>query len=140
VGEERRNGNGGGWHKAAADSEAGTAEVLAYFGQCEDSRFRAAAQAAYREWPTPVLRIQFVMEDEEWKVAQVAPAPLSQLSQVERRPLIAAVEDEKSLSRRGSPTPHDSTRASIAVLFDESDPFSPSSPETLDRSSESPRA
>jgi glutathione synthase/RimK-type ligase-like ATP-grasp enzyme/gamma-glutamyl:cysteine ligase YbdK (ATP-grasp superfamily) len=132
AGGGRRNGSNGGGRKEAAEG-SGAAEVLAYFGQCEDSRFRAAAQAAYREWPTPVLRIQFVMEDGEWKVAQVAPAPLSQLSEVERRPLIAAVEDEKSLSRRGSPTPHDSTRASIAVLFDEADPFCPSSPETLDR-------
>src|SRR5690606_13731159 len=35
-------------------------EVLAYFGRCADPRARAAAQAIYREWPTPVLRLTLV--------------------------------------------------------------------------------
>ncbi|CAN5731416.1 hypothetical protein BH23GEM6_BH23GEM6_16100 [soil metagenome] len=109
------------------------AEALAYFGQCSDARFRAAAQAAYREWPAPVLRLQFVLEEGEWKVAQVVVAPLAQLSAEERLPLWAAVRDHRSLARRGSPTPRGTARASIAVLFDDSDPFAPSSPETLDR-------
>jgi glutathione synthase/RimK-type ligase-like ATP-grasp enzyme/gamma-glutamyl:cysteine ligase YbdK (ATP-grasp superfamily) len=124
-------GGGSAGNRAGEGAEA--AEVLAFFGQCADSRFRAAAQAAYREWPTPVLRLQFLLEEGDWKVAQVALVPLSQLTPDERRPLLDAVGDEKAIARRGSPTPRDTTRASIAVLFDEDDPFAPSSPETLDR-------
>ncbi len=123
-------GNGASYRPGEAVEPA---EVLAYFGQCTDSRFRAAAQAAYREWPAPVLRLHFLLENGEWKVAHVSPVPLSQLTAEERGPLIAAMADEKALVRRGSPTPRDTRRASIAVLFDESDPFAPSSPETLDR-------
>jgi hypothetical protein len=116
---------------ATSPSEA--AEALAYFGQCSDARFRAAAQAAYREWPAPVLRLEFVLEEGDWKVAQVVAVPLSQLNAEDRLPLVAALEDQKSVARRGSPTPHSAARASIAVLFDEGEAFAPSSPETLDR-------
>lgn len=112
---------------------AETIEALAYFGQCSDQRFRGAAEAIYREWPTPVLRITMIRENEQWKVSDVAPVPLMQLSGEQRTPLLEALQDEKWLARRGAPAPRALKRASIAVLFDENDPFSPSTSETLDR-------
>lgn len=112
---------------------AEVAESLAYFGQAADPRFRAAAQAVFREWPTPVLRFRMVREDDEWKVADVDPVPLSQLSPEQRAPLVEALSDEKWLARRGAPAPRELKRGSIAVLFDENDRFRPSTPETIDR-------
>src|SRR5690606_15324767 len=108
-------------------------ELLAYFGTCTDPRGRAAAQALYREWPTPVLRLHLVQEDDEWAVARVAPVPLNQLEPGERPALIEALLDERRIQRRGSPAPRELKRASIAILYDEGDPFSPSTPETLER-------
>ena len=124
-------GNGEMSMRPAGDAEF--EETLAYFGACADPRFRAAAQAVYREWPTPLLRLQLVREDEEWKVAHVAAVSVRQLSVEERAPLVEALRDEQRVLRRGSPPPRALKRASIAVLVDEQDPFSPSSAETLDR-------
>jgi glutathione synthase/RimK-type ligase-like ATP-grasp enzyme len=111
----------------------GRAEALCFFGHCSDARFRSAAQALYREWPTPVLRIQTAEEEGEWKVAHAVPIPLRQLGSEDLAKLAQAISDERRVMRRARPAPPELKRASLAVLFDEEDPFSPSSPETIDR-------
>ncbi|HEU0077971.1 MAG TPA: glutamate-cysteine ligase family protein, partial [Longimicrobiaceae bacterium] len=109
------------------------AETLSYFGSCTDPRVRAASLAVYREWPAPVLRIQWILEEEEWKVTGVAPLSLRQLRREQRAELAEALRNERLVVRRGSPPPSEGKRAAIAVLVDEGDPFSPSSPETVDK-------
>ena len=108
-------------------------ELTACFGVCSDPRGRAAAQAIYREWPTPVLRLHLVQEDGEWLVSRITPAALPQLSAPERALLAEALRDERRIHRRGAPAPRELKRASIAILYDPDDAFSPSTPETLDR-------
>jgi len=109
------------------------AETLVYLGSCADPRFGRAALAVYREWPAPVLRLQLVRENEEWKVTQVAAVPPHHLDADERRHLVRALGDEQRVLRRGREAPRETVRASIAVLVDPGDPFSPSSTETIDR-------
>ena len=109
------------------------AETLVLLGECDDPRFARAARAVYREWPAPVLRLQMVHEDEAWKVTQVAAVPPHHLSTEERASLVEALADEARVLRRGRAAPRETVRASIAVLVDPGDPFSPSSPETIDR-------
>lgn len=122
---------------AAAETEsadgAEMAETLAFFGTVADARFRAAAGVVYRSWPVPILRIGWVREDEQWKVSAVSPATLKQLSAEERAPLLEALRDPKWVARRGSPVPREGKRASIAVLYDKGDVWSPSSPETIEK-------
>ncbi|MBV9773773.1 MAG: RimK-like ATPgrasp N-terminal domain-containing protein [Gemmatimonadetes bacterium] len=108
-------------------------ETLAYFGTSADPRFRAASLAVYREWPTPVLRIQWVLEEDEWKVTQVSPVSPGRLGAEERARLGEAARNERLVLRRGAAPPSTGKRASIAVLVEEGDPFSPSSPETIDK-------
>jgi glutathione synthase/RimK-type ligase-like ATP-grasp enzyme/gamma-glutamyl:cysteine ligase YbdK (ATP-grasp superfamily) len=108
-------------------------ETLVYLGSCADPRFQRAALAVFREWPAPVLKLQLVHEDEEWKVTQVAAVPPHHLSDEERASLVAALGDEQRVLRRGREAPRETVRASIAVLVEPGDPFSPSSPETIDR-------
>ncbi|MBW3628709.1 MAG: RimK-like ATPgrasp N-terminal domain-containing protein [Gemmatimonadetes bacterium] len=108
-------------------------EALAYFGQCADNRFRAAAQAIYREWPAPILRIQLLEEEGEWKVSYAAAVPVQQLAPADRNALVEGLQNERWVLRRATPTPAELKRASLAVLYDETDPFSPSTPETIDR-------
>ena len=55
-----KHGGGNGDENGAREE----VELLAYFGVCADPRGRAAAQALYREWPTPVLRLHLVEDDE----------------------------------------------------------------------------
>jgi len=108
-------------------------ETLVFMGTCADPRFHRAALAVYREWPAPVLRLQLVEEDEEWKVSQVAAVPPHHLSADERGELGRALGDPQRVVRRGREAPRETVRASIAVLVTPGDPFSPSSPETIDR-------
>ncbi|HEX8906853.1 MAG TPA: RimK-like ATPgrasp N-terminal domain-containing protein, partial [Longimicrobiaceae bacterium] len=108
-------------------------ETLVYLGTCADARFQRAALAVYREWPAPVLRLQLVHEDEDWKVTQVAAVPPHHLGAGQRDELVRALGDEPRVIRRGREAPRETVRASIAVLVDPSDAFSPSSPETIDR-------
>jgi glutathione synthase/RimK-type ligase-like ATP-grasp enzyme/gamma-glutamyl:cysteine ligase YbdK (ATP-grasp superfamily) len=117
----------------AVIAPAADAECLAYFGETSDPRFQEAARATFREWPVPVLRLHFVQDDELWRVAQVEPVSLHHLSPTERAPLLEALADPERLCRHGAPEPSEEKRASIAVLVEEGDPFSPSSPETIDR-------
>jgi len=108
-------------------------DTLVHLGRCADPRFQRAALAVYREWPAPVLRLQLVHEEEEWKVTQVAAAAPHHLSPDERAELVRALADPERVVRRGREVPRETVRASIAVLVDPGDPFSPSSPETIDR-------
>ncbi|HEX8244885.1 MAG TPA: glutamate-cysteine ligase family protein, partial [Longimicrobium sp.] len=108
-------------------------ETLVFLGTCADPRFQRAALAVYREWPAPVLRLQLVHEDEEWKVTQVAAVPPHHLAPEERAELVRALGDPQRVLRRGREVPRETVRASIAVLVVPGDPFSPSSPETIDR-------
>jgi glutathione synthase/RimK-type ligase-like ATP-grasp enzyme/gamma-glutamyl:cysteine ligase YbdK (ATP-grasp superfamily) len=108
-------------------------EVLLVLGQSPDTRFRQAARAIFREWPAPLLRLQFVLEDGEWMVAQVAPVAPHRLDDAGRRLFVEAFADRQRVLRRGRDLGRETVRASIAVLVDPNDPFSPSSPETIDR-------
>jgi glutathione synthase/RimK-type ligase-like ATP-grasp enzyme/gamma-glutamyl:cysteine ligase YbdK (ATP-grasp superfamily) len=117
--------------RPAAEEEA--AETLVYLGSAADARFRNTALAVYREWPAPVLRLQLLREDGEWKVTALAPVPPHRLGREEHAQLCEALGDEKRIVRRGKEPPREERRASIAVLHDPDDVFSPSSPETLDR-------
>jgi glutathione synthase/RimK-type ligase-like ATP-grasp enzyme/gamma-glutamyl:cysteine ligase YbdK (ATP-grasp superfamily) len=132
-----RGGAQGSARQSAANGEENgvrdEVELLAYFGVCTDPRGKAAAQAIYREWPTPVLRLFLVEEEGEWALARVSAVPMTQLGASERPPLIQALNDERRVHRRGAPARRELKRASIAILYDQDDPFSPSTPETLER-------
>jgi glutathione synthase/RimK-type ligase-like ATP-grasp enzyme/gamma-glutamyl:cysteine ligase YbdK (ATP-grasp superfamily) len=117
--------------RPAGDEEC--AETLVFLGSAADARFRNTALAVYREWPAPVLRLQLVREEGEWKVTALAPVPPHRLGAEDHARLCEALADQKRIVRRGTEPPREERRASIAVLFDPDDVFSPSSPETLDR-------
>ena len=109
------------------------AEVLTIFGAPPDPRFRNATHAVYRVWPAPVLRLGFVQEKDEWQLAGVSTVGPHQLAPADHQRLIEALGDVRRVLRRGSAPSREGKRASIAVLFEEGDPFNPSTPETLDR-------
>ncbi len=127
----RVQGEGGWTIRPAVPDE--TAETLVFLGGAADGRFRNTALAVYREWPAPVLRLQLVREEGEWKVTALAPVPPHRLGPDDHARLCEALADEKRIVRRGTEPPREERRASLAVLHDPDDPFSPSSPETLDR-------
>ena len=110
-------------------------ERIVVFGQCDDPLCRAAARGVFREWAAPLLHLQLVREDDEWKVTQVAAAAPHHLDERQRAMLLRSLGDERRILRlaRSCAREPESVRASIAVLTDAADRFSPSSPETIDR-------
>lgn len=118
---------------AAKDDEY--IETLIFMGICEDARFQKAARAVFSEWPAPLLRMQVVHEGEQWKIAQIAAAAPNELSDGQRRELVNALSaggaDDRVFRRNAAR--RETVRASIAVLVELADPFSPSTPETIDR-------
>jgi glutathione synthase/RimK-type ligase-like ATP-grasp enzyme/gamma-glutamyl:cysteine ligase YbdK (ATP-grasp superfamily) len=116
-----------------ADKREPDAEVLAIFGSSPDPRFRNLAHAVYRAWPAPVLRLSLVREEDEWQLGALCAVPPHQLEAPDKQRLIEALGDARRVHRRGSAPAREEKRASIAVLFEDGDPFNPSTPETLDR-------
>lgn len=108
------------------------AETLLVFGRPLDARFESAARAVYREWTAPLLRIQVVSESSQWKITGVAAASPDELTLDERGMLLDALRNESFLTT-GTRRRSETMRASLAVLVDEGNAFSPSSPETIDR-------
>jgi hypothetical protein len=104
------------------------AETLSYFGSCPDPRVRAASLAVYREWPAPVLRIQWILEEEEWKVTGVSALSLRQLRREQRAELAEALRNERLLVRRGSPVALGGEAGGAGGAGGRGRPFSPSSP------------
>jgi glutathione synthase/RimK-type ligase-like ATP-grasp enzyme/gamma-glutamyl:cysteine ligase YbdK (ATP-grasp superfamily) len=106
-------------------------ETFIFLGTCSDARFQQAARAIFREWPAPLLRMQIVLEDSVWKISQVAAASPHELNAAQLQELQQALADYRG--SRSRQQPRTTTRASIAVLVDPNNQFSPSSPETIDR-------
>jgi glutathione synthase/RimK-type ligase-like ATP-grasp enzyme len=118
----------GGYRLADADE---LIETLVCLGICSDARFQQAASAVFREWSAPLLRMQVVKENDIWKISQVAATAPHELTENQRQQLHDAL-DSFSLHRIRHPA-RATTRASLAVLVDPANQFSPSSPETIDR-------
>ncbi|MDA1313485.1 MAG: RimK family protein [Acidobacteria bacterium] len=106
-------------------------EVTSIFGQTLDRRFRRQTSAIFKAYAFPILRVRMYQEDRDWKVGQIFPISLGQLTAPERKlfdqridqgrfPLAGGHVDAKRLFR-------------IACLFDPTDPFRPSDVETLEK-------
>lgn len=118
----------GGYRLANADE---LVEAMIYLGTCADPRFQQAASAVFREWSAPLLRMQIVREDGTWKISQVAPVSPNELTPAQRHVLRDAL-GSYSTQRPRHPA-RMTMRASIAVLVEPANEFSPSSPETIAR-------
>lgn len=108
-------------------------EAVLCLGRSDDPRLRHIARAVFRVWPAPLLRLQVVREDDVWKVTRLAAASPHHLSAPDRRRLAEALSERPGAIHKRLAGGRESVRASIAVLVDPEDPFSPSSPETVDR-------
>ena len=111
-------------------SEHAYCETTAVFGKTLDRRFQRQTAAIFKVYAFPLLRIRMYNEADEWKVGQIFPATLQQLSKDETE-LFAG-----QLLRGAfvSPQPRDQAKPQrIACLFDEQDQFKPSWEDTLEK-------
>jgi len=103
-------------------------EVLVALGRPAERRFARIAAQAYRAWPAPLLLVRLLREDRRWKVFDVAAARLHEID----APARAHLADALRATAPGAAVAR-APRRTLAVLYDEADPYKPSSPETLDR-------
>lgn len=106
-------------------------EVTSIFGHTLDTRFRRQASAIFKAYAFPLLRIRMYQEEDGWKVGQIFPIPLAQLTAKERKLFDERLEKGRFQAKGGR---LDSKRLlRIACLFDAKDPFRPSDVETLEK-------
>jgi glutathione synthase/RimK-type ligase-like ATP-grasp enzyme/gamma-glutamyl:cysteine ligase YbdK (ATP-grasp superfamily) len=117
---------------AANGSSGDAAETLVIFGHCREPHFQRAARATYRAWPIPLMRLRFARRGDEWWVANAEPVPLKRLTPPEHAELVRTLSMDGQAAIEGASPPMETKRASVAVLFDEEDPFTPSTPETIE--------
>jgi glutathione synthase/RimK-type ligase-like ATP-grasp enzyme/gamma-glutamyl:cysteine ligase YbdK (ATP-grasp superfamily) len=119
----------GAWRAPAPDE---LAEIVVCAGVPDDARFGRLAAQVFDVWPAPLLRLRVVRDDGCWKVAGLAHASPAELDAAQRRVLHDVLVSEPArldcnAARR------DTVRASLAVLTDTADTFSPSSAQTIER-------
>jgi glutathione synthase/RimK-type ligase-like ATP-grasp enzyme/gamma-glutamyl:cysteine ligase YbdK (ATP-grasp superfamily) len=108
------------------------AETLVILGRCPEPELQEVARSVFEAWPIPLARVRFARREGAWGVASVEPVPLRRLGDTDRARLVEALR-EASRNRLTAAWPARALkRASIAVLFDETDPFTPSSRETIE--------
>lgn len=107
-------------------------ELVVCLGATLDPQHAALAREVFRVWPAPLLRLQLVQEHDGWKVTQIAPYSIDRLTTEERALLCEQLSDPTRRRQWCRATPRE-VRATIAVLVDPGNPFSPSTPETIDR-------
>lgn len=106
-------------------------EIDVVLGQCVETEFQAIAAAVFRVWAVPLLRIQLMNEDDEWKVTALTPISPADVEPGTRECLARLLAFPPG-ARITHTTPTE-VRAALAVLVDAGNAFSPSSPETIDR-------
>lgn len=117
-----------------ADHQLGElAQCLVLFGECDDARFEKHSRAAYRAWPIPILRLHLLRKGDEWWVARAETVPLKRLNPTEYAALLDRLARSGRPAIKAGAPPAETKRASIAVLYDEADTFSPSDPEAIDQ-------
>jgi glutathione synthase/RimK-type ligase-like ATP-grasp enzyme/gamma-glutamyl:cysteine ligase YbdK (ATP-grasp superfamily) len=105
------------------------AEVLVGMGHTADPRFRRIAQRVWSAWPAPLLRMSLVLEEEVWVLFELRAEAIGRLGPAERGVLQLGLK---------APRPQPPERAerrgpSLAILYEETDPYRASTPDTIDR-------
>ncbi len=117
----------GGARYAAADTPY--EDVLSVMGRTRDVRFRKLCAAVFRVLRFPILHFRVFDQDDVWKVGQVAPGRLADLTPEDLELLAAALAAPRtSLPPVVCSSP---SRSSIACLWDPQDPFAASDEDAL---------
>lgn len=112
-------------------SEQTYQEVTAIFGRPLDKRFRRQAAAIFKVYSFPLLRIRMYNDEDGWKVGQIFPTSLQQLSKEEAEYFSEQLTRGDFVST--AQVSEQTKPQRIACLFDEKDPYKPSWEDTLEK-------
>lgn len=109
------------------------ADAVLYLGRTPDQRFQRIASLIYRLWPTPLLKIRLILEEDTWKVFQVQTLWVHKLTP-EQKDELGKTLAERPTSEKVVPTaPPEEKRFAIAVLYDVHDKHKASTLDTIER-------
>jgi len=112
-----------------APADAEYVDIVCVLGKTRDPRFRQFCSAVFRALGFPLLHVRMFDVDDLWKIGQIAPARLADLAPEDRQLLTTALS---KLAPPPAPTvASQSSRSSIACLWDPEDPFAASDEEAL---------
>jgi glutathione synthase/RimK-type ligase-like ATP-grasp enzyme len=101
-----------------------------FFGHCEHAELEDLSRQIYEMFPCPLLRVQFKLQAEKWRVTRIRPFWINTLSDVQQRPFVQAFEHHLSKrwrARRARPE----SRYDIAMLVNPSERLPPSDARAL---------
>ncbi len=102
-------------------------ELVVVLGHTDQPGLSRIASRVFRAWPFPVLDVGAVRENNKWRVFTVQPRRIAKVDTGIRDRLLHALEE----GPRG--TEDVNKQRSVAVLFDPTDPYRASTPETIER-------
>jgi glutathione synthase/RimK-type ligase-like ATP-grasp enzyme len=117
-------------HRSLRHSVRDTFDLLIYFGHCEHTELEELARQIYEMFPCPLLRVQFKLQAEKWRITRIRPFWINALTDVQHDPFVRAVDHHLSKrwrSRRARPE----SRYDIAVLVNRSERMPPSDARAL---------
>ncbi len=113
-------------------------ELDVYFSQTLDRRFAKLGAQIYRLFPTPMLRAQFVKQDQRWVLSSVAPLSLAQIPDSERE-TIHAFAQQYFLKKHVHKTPKQRFLYDMALLVNPTEEKPPSNAGALKKFTEAAR-
>ncbi|MCA9490526.1 MAG: RimK-like ATPgrasp N-terminal domain-containing protein, partial [Myxococcales bacterium] len=104
-------------------------DLVVVLGHTDTPGMSRLAARVFRAWPFPVLDVRAVRENQKWRVFAVQPRRLARVDATVRDRLLVALEE----GPRNATIDTAPKKRSVAVLFDPTDPYRASTPETIER-------
>ena len=117
-------------HRSLRKSAVREFNLLLYFGYTEHSELEDLARQIFEMFPCPLLRVEFKLQGDKWRITRIRPYWLNQLEDIQHRPFIYAIEQHLSKrwrSRRKQPE----VLYDLAMLVNRADPLPPSGKKAL---------
>ncbi len=107
-------------------------EDISIFGRCARRDLARIAARVHQRFPVPACRLSFARIDGTLRLFHLEPLPLERLDGEQREHLLSALSSGRLFTQAAAPKVAEA-RVSLAVLYDNADPFKPSDHATLDR-------
>ena len=117
-------------HRSLRKRSARRFDLLLYFGYTEHTELEDLARQIYELFPCPLLRVEFKLQGDKWRITRIRPYWLNSLDDVQRRPFALAIDRHLSKRwRRRRKQPE--SLYDIAILHNPADPLPPSGKRAL---------
>jgi glutathione synthase/RimK-type ligase-like ATP-grasp enzyme len=117
-------------HRSLRRSVQDTFDLLIYFGHCAHPELEDLARQIYETFPCPLLRVQFKLQADKWRITRIRPFFISALTEVQYPAFVRAVDHHLSKrwrSRRARPE----SRYDLAMLVNPNERMPPSDQRAL---------